>query len=224
MPIDLIHPSLETPTVPSQRPGPSADYSDDRSALFNALFGFPSNRLSVAQQIVGAIAHKAETAMQGSDAVKRLETLRTRFASTTSRVDQIAGQHAQAEKEHFDSLSGDSDAAVSESRAKVLDLAATLDILTRERDALAKLVSDAVASRDEASEDAIEAARADTVANAVEERDAAFERLLSVVTSPQFQRDVEILASRHLVYAAVRDSARYRRNASPFLSSGTFLP
>lgn len=224
MTVDLIHPPIDKPVMPSQQVGPSADYRDDTARLFDALFAFPSDRLAVAQQIVRSISQQAETALQNSDATKRLETLRTRLASTTARVDQVAAQHAQAEKDHFDSLSGDSDDAVGESRARVLELAAQLDILRREVDAMTKLVADAVASRDEAREDAIEAARAEIVASAIEERDSAFARLLKIVTSPQFTKDVETLASRHLVASAMRSGQHYRRNVGTFMSSGHFLP
>lgn len=223
MATDLISPPIPSRVSPSDFIAPSdPTHLSTDDILFRALCGLPCYVLPDAQAIVASVATDAEQALAASETGKRLETLRTRLAATTARVQQVSAQHSDAERSHFEALAGPDDAAVAESRARVLELHSQLSVLTDERDQLRRLLSDAENAALAERKNATEVARAATVAKCLAERNAAFERLKAIVTSDQFKADLRQFATAALVMSAIPSAGHYRHNCQSFVSNGVF--
>lgn len=192
-----------------------------------AIAGIPTeNPLPAAQDRMRAIQQNAEQQMGESEAGRKLEKLRSRLAATSARVDQIHSQHEAAQKSHFDSLAGDSDSAVAESRARAMELHSQLTVLRDERDQLQGLVGDCERELKANQTATLNAARLDAIDRANSDRENALQVLHDLLTSDEAQTALATVAETGLFIAASHgDTAtRYVRNRDSFLSSGAFIP
>lgn len=185
-----------------------------------------SDPLPGAQKRMREIEQTAEQQLRESDAGSKLAKLQARLAATTARVDQIAGQHEAAQKSHFDSLAGDSDSAVAETRARAMELHSQLTVLRDERDQLQALVADCERSLKSDQTATLNQARVAAIDKAASDRENALQYLHDLLSSDEAQTALATVAETGLFIAAAHGDniTRYRRNVSSFLSSGQFIP